>query len=88
MNLDIYDDLIRVRSVSMLSGRLEEVAPVERLILVPTDSEIVKAFLADDEIQEISISSTNIGFTKTVRKFFRGQAPEAHCATKMELERE
>lgn len=70
INLQLYEPTIRCRTKSVISGEHEEMMkhtdPVFREIGV------LREWLADNELQEITVCSTNIGFVKTFRKFYRG----------------
>lgn len=68
MNLGIYKPEIRERRSSILTGEGEQ--------MIPHDDEglnriaVIKAFLDDDDLQEMTVCSTNIGFVRTFRKFY------------------
>lgn len=67
MNLQLYDSKVRCRTISMISGdHAEELAHTE----LP-DMPVIQAFLDDDDLQELRICSTNIGFVRTFSKLFR-----------------
>lgn len=69
MNLKIYKPEITCKGDSMLSGStVEEIAHSEpRLEKIP----ILREFMADDDLQEITVCSTNFGFVKTFTKHYR-----------------
>lgn len=68
MNLEIYNPDIRCQTSSMISGKHEQMA-------AHTDEQfqgpVLQAFLADDDLQEIVVCSTNIGFVRTFTKSYR-----------------
>lgn len=68
MNAELYSPEIRCRTKSMISGSHEEMVPLTDKIF---NNAILKAWLEDDEIQEITVCSTNLGVVKTFRKFFK-----------------
>ena len=57
---------VRVQSNSVLSGKRDEVLDADSKS--PWNIAIVAAFLADDDIAEMTIVSPNIGFVKTFIK--------------------
>ena len=69
MNLEIYKPEITVKSKSVLSGETEKILNYddEWIQSMP----ILKAWIEDDEIQQIQIVSTNIGFIKTFTKSYK-----------------
>lgn len=72
MNLLCYESVIRVRSHSF-AGRIE----CYTLFDQPADglgfnSPIVQAWLEDDDLQELTVTSTNFGVSRTYRKFYGG----------------
>ena len=64
-----YADTLTLRNVGMLSGKFTiEVTPGDGNM--PWDSDIVKAFLADQDLMEMTLVSTCVGFVKTLTKQF------------------
>ena len=68
---DLYHDAIRVTATSLISGKTDcyhrRGEPIaESLFDIP----LVKAFLEDEDIQEMTLVSTNIGFVRTLRKYY------------------
>lgn len=66
-----YKNTLTIKGNGFLSGKYETEVPIGD----PSqgglwDIPLVKAFLDDDDIQEMTITSTNIGFVKTLRKQF------------------
>ena len=71
--------------MSKYSGQIEEdwtnkdgkksrrIVESEQLTHLP----LIKAFLKDEEIKEMTIVSANIGFTRTYRKFIKSEQDEA-----------
>ena len=56
----------------MISGQFDQDVEVgDEAAPVPWDCELIKAFLADDDIQEMTITSTCFGFTKTLTKKYK-----------------
>lgn len=66
MNLKLYQPKIRWESKSVF-GHFKREIPYNELI----DKPLVKAFLEDDEIQTMTIASSNIGFVKTYTKVYK-----------------
>lgn len=64
---DLYHPAILETWNSVISGKgcKLRVLPRPELTGIP----LVAAFLADDDVQEITIVSTNIGFVRKLRKF-------------------
>ncbi len=60
MNLNIYDEMITLESIGILSGKTSGVILWSNLDNIP----VIQAFLNDDELQEMTVCSTNIGFVK------------------------
>ena len=67
INLDLYSEMISVKVVSMLSGKYEYVVPYLEL----DESPILTHWLRDDDLQEITVCSTNIGFCRTYSKQYK-----------------
>ena len=71
MNSNTYKQEVIIKGNGFLSGKYEiEVAVGDPSQVGLWDIPLVKAFLEDDDIQEMTIVSTNIGFVKTIRKQF------------------
>lgn len=64
LNLALYEPEIECQTSSMLSGKHSEVVQFDAL----PDIEVIKAWLADDDLQYLRICSTNIGFVRTFQK--------------------
>lgn len=72
INEKIYQRTLRLKSSSMLSGHFDrDVNLGDEAVPIPWDCDLVKAFLADDDIQEMTITSTCFGFTKTLTKKYK-----------------
>ena len=67
MNLEVYSPKLRLKSTSTFTGTIERDVEAGDAIL-PWHNALVQAFLADDDLQEMTIVSTNIGFVKTLTK--------------------
>lgn len=70
MNLEIYQDKLRERGSSVFRGQFDALVGIEDI----QGPEILNAFLEDDDIQEITVTSTNIGFTRTITKMYRKES--------------
>ena len=66
---DLYKPEILHRGFSVFSGGEETKGTL--LFSDLPKSGIIQAFLEDDDIQEITITSANIGFSRTFTKQFR-----------------
>lgn len=64
----IYSRLIRYKNSGVISGQFDIVLDFEDE-RVPT-APVMKAWLADNELQHLEISSTNLGFVKTFTKSY------------------
>jgi hypothetical protein len=72
INEKIYQRTLRIKSSSMISGQFDQDFEVgDEAAPVPWDCELIKAFLSDDDIQEMTITSTCIGFSKTLTKQYK-----------------
>lgn len=60
----IYKDTLRVKNVGMISGEWTKDIPWSECRGIP----VVDAFLEDNDIQEITVVSTNFGFVRTYTK--------------------
>ena len=58
---------VRIQSNSAIAGKSDGIFDVDRS-LPPWNISIVAAFLDDEDIQEMTICSGNIGFVKTFTK--------------------
>jgi hypothetical protein len=72
LNLEIYEPTIRIETTSVFGNR-EEMVP--HTMLEKLGIGVVTEWLKDNELQEMTVCSTNIGFVKTFRKFYKGQLP-------------
>lgn len=71
MNLKLYNSELRCRTKSILNGEREEIIPATDPMF---QIGVIKAFLEDDRLQEITVVSADLGFTKTFRKSYRPAA--------------
>ena len=67
MKLAIYDENITCVTRSVISGNHTEKVNFQKL----PDIAVLNAFLDDDDLQQMTITSTNIGFTRTFTKNYR-----------------
>lgn len=65
----LYKEQIYDEGFSVFSGG-ETTKGMEHYSLYP-DTPMMQAFLNDEDIQEMSITSGNIGFSRTYRKIFK-----------------
>ena len=74
MNLSIYYPKIRVTTNGALSGKNDHFVDHASgwFNQVPT----VKVWLEDDDLQQLEVCSSNIGFVYTFRKFYASQEKE------------
>lgn len=66
---DMYEPLLRCENKSIFTGGesiVSEIASDD-----PDLPDVVKAFVADNDIQELRVVSTNYGFIKTFSKQFK-----------------
>ena len=72
MNVTLYESALWMKGISAIAGEQKEFKRME-LSEFDEDStpDVLLAFLKDDELQEITICSTNIGFVRTYQKRFR-----------------
>jgi hypothetical protein len=75
LNLEIYEPEIDCKTSSMLSGKHDEAVRFDQLPDIP----VIKAWLADDDLQSLQVCSTNIGFVKEFQKRLR-RSPENNKA--------
>lgn len=74
MNLDIYSPIVRSIRKSMISGEdTEDIDYRESLSARPA---VLQAFLEDDDLQEMTVVSTNIGFVRTYRKQYKKEGSQ------------
>jgi hypothetical protein len=71
MNTEIYDPGIWCKTKSVLSGEHAELIDHQNL----PDTAVLKAWLEDDDLQELRVVSTSIGFIKTFTKSYRKPKP-------------
>lgn len=62
----MYSDTVSVKSKSVLSGETEGTASLDAL--KKSEIGILRAFAEDNDIQEITVASTNMGFVRTFTK--------------------
>jgi hypothetical protein len=70
IDLTSYLDELYIKSASMLAGKLEYFMSIEDEHL---KQPILKLFLGDNDLQEITLCSSNIGFVRTYRKCFNNE---------------
>lgn len=70
MDEKTFSQTLRLQNNSMLSGKYDKQVTIGDEHL-PWDMPIIRAFLDDNDITEMTIVSTNIGFIKTLTKQFR-----------------
>jgi hypothetical protein len=73
MDTDRYDRKITMVSKSGFTGgrEREEVIDFEELLKEFDSGSLVHAFLKDDDVQEMRVASSNLGFIHTFRKTTR-----------------
>ena len=69
MDLETYQPKLKYRSNSVISGEIE--SEIEHSDPIFNSIPVLKAFIEDNDLQEITVTSTNIGFVKTFRKQFK-----------------
>lgn len=69
MNLEIYSDSIREKGTTLIRGKVERFVTYQDML--KHESPIIQEFLKDDDIQEISVCSTNLGIALTYTKVYR-----------------
>lgn len=67
-----YEPMVRLETKSVFGNR-DELVP--HTMLEKLGIGVVTEWLKDNELQEMTVCSTNIGFVKTFRKFYKGQLP-------------
>ena len=73
LNLDLYAPEIDVDVSSMIGGKYKEVVQYTEI----EKFAVLKAWLADDDLQAIQVCSTNIGFVRQYQKRFKSRhSPE------------
>ena len=70
LNEDLYAKELMYKSSSVISGQIEKTVTVGDENL-PWQSRLIQAFLSDDDIQHIQLTSSNMGFVKTLQKQYR-----------------
>lgn len=65
LNMDIYQPQIDVFGCGMLSGEWKKLVSLDDELLA---SPVIQAWLADDDLQAVSVTSTCIGFTYQYQK--------------------
>lgn len=70
MNLEIYSEKLLLKNSGVLSGTFEKEVTIGDENM-PWGNPIVKTFLDDDDIQQMEIVSTCIGFVKRLTKQYR-----------------
>jgi hypothetical protein len=66
---NIYNDEVIVDVISMLSGKHKDMESLASL--KESNLPILRAFAEDNDIQEMRLVSTNIGFVKTYSKTYK-----------------
>ena len=64
---DLYESMIEVSGQSVFNEPSTDRIPIADLPQIP----ILTAFLEDDDIQEITVCSSNIGMVRTFRKIYK-----------------
>lgn len=67
---DIYQDAIYVKESSILSGKTTRTISLKYLLEKCQDP-ILNAFANDNHIQEITLTSTSMGFNRTYSKDYK-----------------
>lgn len=67
LNLDLYAPEIDVEVTSMIAGKYKKVIQYTEIEHIA----VLKAWLADDDLQAIKVCSTNIGFVRGYQKRFK-----------------
>ena len=70
MDTELYLDELYIKSNTILAGRIEYFIHIEDPHL---KQPILQLFLEDDDLQEITICSSNLGFVRTYRKCFNNE---------------
>ena len=70
LNQKLYKPHLLMKGISAIAGEQTEFKPLLAAQLPKTP--LIDAFLADDDIQEITCISTNLGMVRTFRKQFKG----------------
>ena len=73
MNTKIYEDKIHFRGFSVFTGgkETEGYTTEEELRQYFSQNSIIGSFLDDDDVQQINIVSSNLGFVRTYTKKIR-----------------
>lgn len=71
MNPEIYEAKLHYKSQSVFGNVEGDFAPGDPEAHLPWDTPLIAAFLEDDDLQEITFSSSCIGFVKTLTKQYR-----------------
>lgn len=73
MNLEIYKPELREKRMSMIGGKREgEILHTNTIFKEP----VLAAFLEDNDLQEITIASSCIGFVYTFTKQYANVSPK------------
>lgn len=67
---EIYNPMILCRRKSLLSGSGEEWENVEDMLADECCPPVLREWIEDVDLQEITVVSTNIGFTRTYTRFY------------------
>lgn len=68
----IYNDELQVERQSILTGgeKINQTDSIRRLLTSDLTPPVVKAFLQDNDLQEMTVCSSNIGLVNTYRKSY------------------
>lgn len=72
MNENLYERTIYHTGMSVFTGGKEVSGEID-VDRMPVQIPLIKAFLEDDDIQEITITSGSVGFVRTYAKRFKKQ---------------
>jgi hypothetical protein len=72
LNEELYSKELTYKSASVISGQIEMQVIVGDENL-PWQSKLIQAFLADDDIQHMQFTSSNIGFVKSLQKQYKSK---------------
>lgn len=69
LNLKLYKSAVLMKGMSAIAGMQLEFKPMDYTELPVTP--LIRAWLEDDDMQEITVCSTNFGIVRTFQKQFR-----------------
>lgn len=76
LNLKLYRPTILVKGGSVFTGFVDKDKWVPHHHSSLPKEKLMEAFLSDDDIQEMSIVSTNFGIARTYQKQYRKESDE------------